>query len=140
MKNYKRIRRIFENTEISTDQPMSTTAPQPAPPAPSVPAMPTIDTEPTLALPPAAASVDPMTMTVRDFLEKVKSIEPLVAMGIEAFVEKNMGSFTEPMASAAPTQEPDLSFSSQVPEVPAENDLTFSSQVPAEESPAEMPA
>ena len=121
MKNYKRIRRIFETTEPMQPevqpaeqfptQPMATEAP-PAPVEPMVPAQP--------ALPPAGASSaapDPMTMTVNDFLNKVRTLDPLVAMGIESYIEKNMGSFTEPqMTPTAPmAQEPDLSFSSQVP-------------------------
>jgi hypothetical protein len=74
-----------------------------------------------------------MVMTVKDFLDKVKNLDPLVAMGIEAYIEKNMGSLIEPASTsfpATPGAEPDLSFSSQV-QTPAEPDLSFSSQVPA---------
>lgn len=139
MKNYKRIRRIFENAEATGEQPMLTQPPaqvQPVQPAQELaPVAPEI--EPALALPQTSSSSDPMVMTVKDFLEKVKSIEPLAAMGIESFIEKNMGSLIEPTV-ASPTSEPDLSFSSQVqPAAPTqEPDLSFSSQVPAEEASA----
>ncbi len=141
MRNYKRIRRIFENVEATGEQPMFAQPPaqvQPVQPAQELaPVAPEIAIEPALALPQTSSSSDPMVMTVKDFLEKVKSIEPLVAMGIESFIEKNMGSLIEPTV-AAPMAEPDLSFSSQVqPAAPTqEPDLSFSSQVPAEETPA----
>lgn len=123
MKDYKRIRRIFEDTEAQTDQQMLEPA-QSAAPAPVQ--------EPLPALPQSTASSDPMSMTVGDFLNKVRSLEPLVAMGLESFIEKNMGSFTA--TNTAPAQTPDLSFSSQV-QPTTEPDLSFSSQVPTEAPP-----
>jgi hypothetical protein len=116
MKNYKKIRRIFETADVAQemplDQPAQVEAPQPAQMPAPMPA-------PTPALPPigaTSAAPDPMTMTVKDFVERLKSLDPLVAMGIESYIEKNMGSFIEPAAPVVPlTVEPDLSFSTQVP-------------------------
>ena len=64
--------------------------------------------------------VDPMTMTVRDFLDKCKSLDPLVCMGIESFIEKNTEAFGADQAQS----EPDLTFSNAVqpaaPQAPAQ--------------------
>jgi hypothetical protein len=133
MKNYKRLRRIFEDATAAQADPQVTFEPmQPQSTAQVEPMqMPT----PEPALPPVggtSAAPDPMVMTVKDFLDKVKNLDPLVAMGIEAYIEKNMGSLIEPASAsfpATPGVEPDLSFSSQV-QAPAEPDLSFSSQAP----------
>lgn len=76
------------------------------------------------ALPTPAQStvaVDPMTMTVRDFLAKCKEVDPLVCMGIESFIEKNTGAFGADHAQS----EPDLTFSTAIqpaaePQAPAQ--------------------
>lgn len=80
--------------------------------------------EPAMALPTPAQStvaVDPMTMTVNDFLAKCKEIDPLVCMGIESFIEKNTGAFGADHAQS----EPDLTFSTAIqpeaePQAPAQ--------------------
>jgi hypothetical protein len=68
----------------------------------------------------SSASPDPMTMTVGDFIARCKELDPLVCMGIESFIQKNIGSFgTSAHAPMAPQEtEPDLTFSSQVPDGP----------------------
>jgi hypothetical protein len=132
MKNYKRIRRIFENAELPQPE-LQQVAPaqsfametpltqvEPAQPS-SVPALPPVGG--------ISAPLDPMTMTVKDFLDKVKALDPLVSMGIESYIEKNMGSFTEPAVPEQP----------MMPAAP-EPDLTFSSQVPAPEPTLDFPA
>jgi len=99
MKDYTVVRRLNE-------QDMMPAAPQPAEPqdampaaqvAPPAPIAPFPGQEPAQpALPAEGEShvpVDPMVMTVKDFLEKCKEIDPLVCMGIETFIQRNEGSF-----------------------------------------------
>lgn len=103
MKNHKKIRRIFEQ-DIA---PMTGTTPM-------------ITDQPSLPAP-GETVADPMTMTVQDFLAKCKSIDPLVCMGIETFIQKNSAALGQTAMPTAPamtaTEEPaqDLAFSTQVP-------------------------
>lgn len=105
---------------------------------PPVPAAPVSPQDPGLMMPdfpalPAGptSAVDPMTMTVKDFIEKCKTTYPLVAMGIEQFISKNAGNFgSDEVAPPAPV--PDITFSSTVPPagnaappVPPESELDF---------------
>ena len=131
MKNYKQIRRIFEQEAIAQDataeisaganphfdqgedQPqMPMDMPQDALPAPGETATP----------------IDTMSMTVRDFVEKCRAIDPLVCMGIESFITKNQAAFVEPTAPQMPAEQPmdqDMTFSNVVnapmPPAPAQN-------------------
>jgi len=86
MKNYKSIKRLFEEEAISQAD------------VAEFGLQPEMDQESefNLALPAEGEStveVDPMTMTVRDLLAKCKEIDPLVCMGIESFIEKNRAAF-----------------------------------------------
>lgn len=96
----------------------------PAMPAPAQTEMPSaFPAEQPAQLPTPAQStvpVDPMTMTVKDFLDKCKTLDPLVCMGIESFIQKNTGAFGADQAQS----EPDLTFSNAVqpaaPQAPAQ--------------------
>jgi hypothetical protein len=132
MRNYKTIKRIFEQEAISPED----TAELGSNPI-EMPAqdqmMPAQDQEEPAhqeAIPAPGemqSMADPMVMTVRDFIEKCRSIDPLVCMGIEAFVEKNRASLNTP---SAPAQPDELNFSNVVaPSEPASADITFSNAV-----------
>lgn len=70
-----------------------------------------METPPTLPTPAqSTVPVDPMTMTVRDFLDKCKALDPLVCMGIESFIQKNTGAFGADQVQS----EPDITFSNAV--------------------------
>jgi hypothetical protein len=119
MKNYKKIRRIFEQEAISPDA-TAELGMNPQMSAPMDSEMPPMDHDamnmPQDALPaPGETStpIDPMSMTVRDFVNKCKEIDPLVCMGIESFIAKNQQSFVEP-AAMAPTPDTNMSFSNVV--------------------------
>ncbi len=59
--------------------------------------------------------MDAMSMTVRDFLAKCKQVDPLVCMGIEAFIEKNSQEFGEDQEMPSSfEEEPDLNFSNAI--------------------------
>ena len=126
MKNYKKIRRIFEQEAIAPDA-TAELGMNPQMPAPMDSEMPPMSHDemnmPQDALPaPGETStpIDPMSMTVRDFVNKCKEIDPLVCMGIESFIAKNQQSFMEPSAQSEPTSD-DMSFSNVVdaPAAPA---------------------
>ena len=80
-----------------------------------------------------SAPVDPMSMTVRDFLSKCKSIDPLVCMGIETFISQNGAQFGNDIAPAMPPQE-------MTPAEPAQADVSFSANVPPVDQAAPAPA
>jgi hypothetical protein len=104
MKNYKTIRRLFEQNAAVTPEETADLGMQPE--APMMPAQP----QPMLpAEDETSAQADPMTMTVRDFIAKCKEVDPLICMGIESFINKNQMAF----GVTAPS-EPDLTFSTQV--------------------------
>jgi hypothetical protein len=112
--NMLKLRRLVEQ-----DEPMSAMT-APAQPDMQMPAMPA-DLPAQLPTPAqSTVPVDPMTMTVRDFLDKCKSLDPLVCMGIESFIEKNTEAFGADQAQS----EPDLTFSNAVqpaaPQAPAQ--------------------
>ena len=59
-----------------------------------------LDDEETLSLPGEGESTvdhDTMSMTVRDFVQKCKEVDPLICLGIEAFIENNKEAFGEPV-------------------------------------------
>ena len=112
--NMLKLRRLVEQDEqmSAMTAPAQTNMQMPAMPADLPAQLPT----------PAQSTVpvDPMTMTVRDFLDKCKSLDPLVCMGIESFIEKNTEAFGADQAQS----EPDLTFSNAVqpaaPQAPAQ--------------------
>ena len=130
MKDYRKVRRIFEQAATQGPLMKSTT-----PPPTAMPELPTFNDfkEEPSALPKEAEAhqpVDPQTMTVRDFIAKVQSINPLVAMGLTDFIDKNQAAFGNDIAQE-PAAQDDLQFSSQVPpaegapQEPVEADLDF---------------
>lgn len=125
MKNYKKIRRIFEQEAIAPDATAELSAGMNPTMQPQMDAeMPQMDMPHQEALPsPGETStpIDPMSMTVRDFVAKCKEIDPLVCMGIESFITKNQHSFMEPAVPATPPMDQDMSFSNVVdaPAAPA---------------------
>ena len=129
MKDYRKIRRMLEQAG-QTDLPLAS-----EPQKETMPELPTFTDfkEGPQALPKEAEThqpVDPQTMTVRDFIAKVQSINPLVAMGLTDFIDKNRASFGNDIEQPAAPQD-DLQFSSQVPptevapQEPVESDLDF---------------
>ena len=95
MKNYKNLRRIYEDDmqaisqadvqELGMQPEMAHNQ--------EMPEMPIDYPAQQLALPAegqTSAAPDPMTMTVGDFLGKCKEVDPLVCMGIQSFIDKNM--------------------------------------------------
>lgn len=122
MKNYKNLRRIYEDDmqaisqadvqELGMQPEMAHNQ--------EMPEMPIDYPAQQLALPAegqTSAAPDPMTMTVGDFLGKCKEVDPLVCMGIQSFIDKNMHVFSAPAQPAAMTgmeAEPDLTFSNAV--------------------------
>ena len=124
MKNYKNFRRLFEQEAINhSDVSVFGMQPEMAPDQ-EMPEMPIDYPAQQLALPApdqTSEPVDPMTMTVRDFIEKCRETDPLVCMGIESFIEKNMHTFGAAHTEPTPT-DPDLTFSAAVaqdqPEMP----------------------
>lgn len=114
MKNYKNLRRIYEDD-------MQAIAPADVQELGMQPEMMPGEEMPhgeQLALPAegqTSAAPDPMTMTVGDFLGKCKEVDPLVCMGIQSFIDKNMHAFGAPAQPAPmPAAEPDLTFSNAV--------------------------
>jgi hypothetical protein len=68
------------------------------------------------------SAMDPMAMTVRDFIDKCKSIDPLVCMGIESFIEKNKMQFETPVQAEPVIPQDDITFSNTVnPPAPAQS-------------------
>lgn len=63
-----------------------------------------------------SVEIDPMVMTVGDFINKIKQFDPLVSMGIESFIEKNKELFKEEIQPQVNLQtgEPELNFSNVV--------------------------
>lgn len=77
------------------------------------PAAPVTPVEPDMQLPApdqSTIAADPMVMTVRDFLQKCREVDPLVCMGIESFIQKNTGAFGADQAQS----EPDITFSNAI--------------------------
>lgn len=131
MKNHKKIRRIFEQ-EMTGVEPMAGDAQM---------------TQPEQMLPDAgelSTPVDPMSMTVRDFLAKCKSIDPLVCMGIETFISQNGAQFGQDVTPAMPPQHEPMHAEPAMPAEPAtqdDADLSFSANVePSMDQPAPTPA
>lgn len=136
MKNYKNLRRIYEDDMQASAQAIAQDdvrelgmQPEMAPDQ----EMPIDYPAQQLALPAegqTSAAPDPMTMTVGDFLGKCKEVDPLVCMGIQSFIDKNMHAFSAPAQPAA------------MPGMEAEPDLTFSNAVAPEGhmTPAPVPA
>jgi hypothetical protein len=63
-----------------------------------------------------SVEIDPMVMTVGDFINKIKQFDPLVSMGLESFIEKNKELFKEEIQPQVNLQtgEPELNFSNVV--------------------------
>ena len=122
MKNFKSIRRLLEQAVLPAGiDPNATTelGLQPAAPeTPETPEMPIDYPAQQLALPAegqASAPVDPMTMTVGDFINKCKENDPLVAMGLELYIEKNHSMFGDhAMPNMNHPDDHDLTFSAAV--------------------------
>ena len=126
MKNYKTIRRIFETADqmqAPQDQMMAQHNMQGHSEMPMSPQM---DLAPQDALPAPdemTSAPDPMSMTVRDFITKCKSINPLICMGIESFIEKNRMELSSVEATEPATiGQDELTFSKAIePQAPAQN-------------------
>jgi len=120
MKNHKKIRRIFEqemtSAELMLDQPHM------------LPAAGELSTQ-----------VDPMSMTVRDFIEKCKSVDPLVCMGIETFISQNGAKFGHDVAPTMPPQETEPPMAMPNEPMPADTDVSFSANVPPVDQMAPSP-
>jgi hypothetical protein len=62
--------------------------------------------------------IDPLTMTVGDFINKCEQINPLVCMGIKSFIDTNKHAFVEqPQMTNVPitsTEQNDLTFSNAI--------------------------
>jgi len=119
MKNFKSIRRLLEQAAPpAAINPDATTELGLQPAAPETPEMPIDYPAQQLALPAegqASAPVDPMTMTVGDFINKCKENDPLVAMGLELYIEKNQSMFGDhAMSNMNQPDDHDLTFSAAV--------------------------
>jgi hypothetical protein len=112
MKNYRNIKRLYEQEAIQPEDVAELGMQPEAPMEPAQPAEPTQpEMEEPLALP--APTPDVMSMTVADFIAKCKEVDPLVCMGLESFIEKNSDAFGGSMeAPAAPAQ--DITFSNAI--------------------------
>lgn len=111
MKNYRNIKRLYEQ-EVAPGDFTEMGAPAEMPEAPAVQPAPEAPAAP-LALP--EPSTDVMVMSVSDFIAKCKSIDPLVCMGIESFIEKNRESLGGGMApNQMEMPAPDLTFSNAI--------------------------
>jgi hypothetical protein len=136
MKNYKMIRRLFEQEGAVLPQHQELGM-QPEQTQGEVPMdSPNMEfpAEDQLALPAPGEStvpVDPMTMTVGDFIAKCKEIDPLVCMGLESFIERNGEAFGQGAEASEP--EEDITFTSTVS---PEEDITFTNTVSPEGAPA----
>ena len=110
MKNYRNLRRLFEQDQQTVPQEypiQNTIDAAPAPQHMEEPlALPAQDTTPQM--------LDPMVMTVRDFIAKCKSIDPLVCMGLESFIEKNKNSFDSDVQPTPTEPSQDLTFSQAI--------------------------
>ena len=137
MKNYKKIRRIFEETMTSVS-PDTTFVPG-ANPQMEEPQMeePQMDQQTASQIEDMpSVEMNPMTMTVADFIEKCKTIDPLICMGIETFIEKNkeqlqFGASEEPMPASD-----EINFSNAIEPKPNPDEINFSNVVPP--APADM--
>lgn len=132
MKNYKNLRRIYED-DMQAIAPADVQELGMQPEMAPDQEMPIDYPAQQLALPAegqTSAAPDPMTMTVGDFLGKCKEVDPLICMGIQSFIDKNMHAFSAPAQPAA------------MPGMEAEPDLTFSNAVAPEGqmAPAPVPA
>jgi hypothetical protein len=109
MKNYRNIKRLYEQEAIQPEDVAELGMQPEAPMEPVEPTQPAME-EP-LALP--APTPDVMSMTVADFIAKCKEVDPLVCMGLESFIEKNSDAFGGVMATpTAPAQ--DITFSNAI--------------------------
>ncbi len=121
MNNYKRITRLYEQEAVSSSD-FEELGMQP-----EMEDSVELPQDDQLALPAAgesSAEADPMNMTVNDFMAKCKEIDPLVCMGLEAFIEKNkdkLGVTPAEMPNDSP--EEDLNFSAQIE--PTDSELNF---------------
>jgi hypothetical protein len=121
MKSYTKLNRLFEDEEIVSQEDLSELDDQ---------ATGEIDSEDDQRALPAegesSADDNPMTLTVADFLERCRSIDPLVCMGIEKFIQDKMmtGLDNDSVPYTNDTDdEEDLSFSAQVE--PSRDELDF---------------
>lgn len=136
MKNYKMIRRLFEQESILPQHQEMGAQPTQNQGEISEPQM-DMDfpiEEPQLALPAPGESdtpIDPMTMTVGDFIAKCKEIDPLVCMGLESFIERHGEAFGQ--TPEVPSPEEDITFTNTVS---PEEDLTFTNNIPQQGAPA----
>lgn len=115
MKNYRNIKRLYEQEAIQPEDVAELGMQPEAPMEPTQSAEPVEPTQPEveepLALP--APTPDVMSMTVADFIAKCKEVDPLVCMGIESFIEKNNDAFGGAQATPAePAQ--DITFSNAI--------------------------
>lgn len=121
MKRYTKLNRLFEDEEVVSQEDLSELGDQ-------EPGEINLDDE-QLSLPAegeSSAGDNPMTLTVADFLERCRAIDPLICMGIEKFIEDKM--MTNLDKDSTPytndmEDEADLSFSAQVE--PAKDELDF---------------
>lgn len=112
MKNYRNIKRLYEQEAIQPEDVAELGMQPEAPMEPAQNAEPTQpEVEEPLALP--APAQDVMSMTVADFIAKCKELDPLVCMGLETFIERNRDSFGGTMT---PTVEPaqDITFTNAI--------------------------
>lgn len=112
MKNYRNIKRLYEQEAIQPEDVAELGMQPEAPMEPAQNAEPTQpEVEEPLALP--APAQDVMSMTVADFIAKCKELDPLVCMGLESFIERNRDSFGVAMT---PTVEPaqDITFTNAI--------------------------
>ena len=114
MRNYRTIKRLYEETALPTTDSAQLETPVEAPEVPMLPEpAPTPGMSEPMALPaPAMPAQGAMSMTVADFIAKCKEIDPLVCMGIESFIEKNQAAFGATAPAQAAT--PDITFSNAI--------------------------
>lgn len=114
MKNYRNIKRLYEQEAIQLEDVTELGMQPEAPMEPVQQAEPTQpEAEEPLTLPAPAPAPDVMSMTVAGFIEKCKELDPLVCMGLETFIERNRDSFGGAMT---PTVEPaqDITFTNAI--------------------------
>jgi hypothetical protein len=124
-----RIKRLYEEDLMQMQATAPVQTPQPVQqmpqmqqmqaPMPAQIEMP-MDMEEPSGMPEMGSQSEVSQMTVGDFLQKCKALDPLVCMGIEAFIEKNKDMFTLASSDAQIDAElKDVEFGSQEDE----NDL-----------------
>lgn len=123
MKRYTKLNRLFEGEEVVSQEDLSELGDQESGEV-------NLDDE-QLSLPAegeSSAKDNPMILTVADFLERCRAIDPLVCMGIEKFIEDKM--MTDLDTDSPPytndmEDEDDLSFSAQVEPSKDKDELDF---------------